>query len=156
MSGWPLVAVEVALAAVEQLAGSGMPPQEIAIREFLERSPDEALALFEPLLSRGRLTATEQARLPPSVGPQVARLLDLGVLGSAEGTLTLAARWSALARELVDPPVMRGWRLVEQAREHLEREQLSPAAALAYLEAALGLTRAQAQRQLALFGRPPR
>lgn len=148
--GWPLALIEVALQAVETLAGTSLPPEEMALRTFVEHGGEFALGLLGRLARFEVVTQAERQALPAEDLPLWEKLEDLGVVIPAVGGFVLNRRSHALARDLVEPPVLKAWRHVQECRSQTASVTPAPedGAAARFMEVKIGLTPGQARAHL--------
>jgi hypothetical protein len=155
--GWPLALIEVALQAAETLAGTSLPPEEMALRTFVERGGEVALGLLERLARFEVVAQTERQTLPAEDLPLWEKLEELGVVILAAGGFALNRRSHALARDLVEPPVLKAWRHVQECRGQMASATpaLEDGAAARFMEVKIGLTPGQARAHLRRYPLAP-
>lgn len=101
--GWPLALIEVTSHAVEALAGTSLPPEEMALRAFIEKATQESLHLLSRL---ARFELVSAAERPTNAGEDDAlwgRLAVLGIIVPVQGGHAISRRCHELVRELVGP-----------------------------------------------------
>lgn len=146
--GWSLALIEVALRAVEATAGTSLPPEELALRAFVEDAEATGLGLLERLASPEVVSREDKETLGEGELALWQRLEDLGVITPTAKGYALSRRSFALARELVEPAILRSWRRVEECRGQIAYQRLDPASSQRLLEVRLGLSAGQAKQHL--------
>jgi hypothetical protein len=148
-AGERLALLEVAEAFLRAMARSDLGRSEIALRRLFAEHPEIAEVHFTRLLKPD--AAMREDELLDEAGEARARireLIDLGVLRRTGKLLDVRPSLRPLAREMLEPAVFRMWHRVNRARAEIQRAEMKPPAASAYLAAQLGITPAQASVHL--------
>jgi hypothetical protein len=155
--GWDHVVLELTQAAVDELArvatnsGSTMAPSEMALRHFLSEHADLAYDAFETLLAMKPLPARQVASWPDDARRLLEGLEGVGVLTKQGQHYFIVRGVLPMVRDVIEPPVLRSWRLVKELRERLSVSKITDGEAAHALAAQLGLTDSQAMRHMARF-----
>ncbi len=141
--------LNVAEAFLRALAKADMGRSEIALRRFFADHHEVAEELFGRLLKPSTVGEDELKSVTDAAQAQIASLIELGVLRRVGTVFDLRTSLRSLARDLLEPPALRMWRRVQEARAAIFDYHLDPADASAYLASQLGITQAQASQCLA-------
>lgn len=140
---------EVAEAYLRALARGDQSRDAVSLLRFVEESASCA-ELIAKAASAAGAAEEEIADLPPEHHEQVSALLRDGVLVASGGRLAVRRALRPVARDLVDPPVLRMWRQVETSRAQVALARLESRTEQARaLAGSLGITEGDAQAHLA-------
>jgi hypothetical protein len=149
-SGERLALLEVAEAFLRALARADLGRSEIALRRLFAEQPHVAEAIATRLLKAGvQLSEDELMGLAGEGRTRVLELIELGVFRRVGKAFDLRPALRPLARDLLEPVVLRMWRRVHEARAQIGYAGRKPEEATAILSAQLGITQRQAEAHFA-------
>lgn len=145
-SGGVLLLLEVAEAFLRTLAHSDLGKGELALRRFVVDHQEIAESMLGQLVDARHLPVGDIETLEPNVRARVDLLFELGVLRrKVDGNFDLRPSMRALARDLLEPEVLRMWRRVQKARVVAQASGLKENLAAHYLASQLAVTEQQAR-----------
>lgn len=145
-SGEALALLEVAEAFLRALARSDLGKAELALRRLMVEQAETAEAVFSELIDSRHVSVAEIDRLEPDVRARFEALFELGVLRrKADATFDLRPSMRALARDLLEPAVIRMWRRVQNARAVAGASHMREDQAAYFVASQLAVTTQQAR-----------
>jgi hypothetical protein len=144
-SGEVLALLEVAEAFLRTLARSDLGKAELALRRFVVDHGEIAESVFSQLVDLRNVPLAEIEKLEPAVRARFDVLFELGVLRrKVDGNFDLRPSMRALARDLLEPEVIRMWRRVQKARAFAGASRMKEVQAAHFLASQLAVTAQQA------------
>jgi hypothetical protein len=150
-TGHALALLGVAEEFLRALARSDLGRSEMAIRRLFASDPACAGAIFSRLLRNGSIAVEDLAEIGSQAQREVDALVHHGVLHADDKVCRLVPSFRALVQDLLEPPVLRMWRYVQEARSAAIASGLGRNESTTLLAAKLALTGPQVERHLDRF-----
>ncbi len=111
--------LDVAAAFMEGMLKLDHGKRDLALRRFFQERPEEASRLFSEILRDELVTQAELVKLLPEAEKALQPLLDAEVVSRIAGRYQLGPQMRHAVMDLVEPMILRHWRMVQEVRTQI-------------------------------------